>query len=108
LVVVIVLKIVFKIVMIIEAVAVVVMVVVCAPVETRHALYESDCSVGPEVFVVENLKSKPNATGECCPIHVVPRDVPWARLDRIWDDDARKVVATRKSTGVYSWCRMSI
>jgi hypothetical protein len=93
---------------IVVAVAVVVMVVVCAPVGTRHALYESDCSVGPEAFVVENLKSKPNATGECCPIHVVPRDVPWARLDRIWDDDARKVVATRKGTGVYSWCRMSI
>jgi hypothetical protein len=94
------------------AVAVVVAVVVvkvmlCAPVETWHAFYKSNCSVGSEAFVVENLKSESNATGECHRIHAVPRDITWARLDRSWDEDTRQAAATRKSTERYTWCRVA-
>lgn len=48
------------------------------PVETRHTLHEPDCSVWPVAVVVENLKSKPSATGEGRRIHAVPCHVPWA------------------------------
>jgi hypothetical protein len=85
---------------VVTLVAVALFVVFCAPVEARHALHKSNSSVGPDIFVVENLKSKPSATGECRRIHAVPRDIARARLDRSWDDNACQAAATRKSTGL--------